>query len=305
VPPRILIVGAGAIGSIYAARLSRVADVVAYDTRADHVEAINHSGLRLTWDGGEMVARIRAASDPSELGDRFDFAILAVKAPQTRDAVRAARAALAGAVSLSVQNGIGNEEILAEETDAAVSQGVCMHAGEIVGPGHAIHHYDHDTWIGPFRCTLQQAESLGALMNQAGLKTHVLEDPRGAIWSKLIFQATFAPLSVLVGGIQTNIFEDPHVSALAKGVIEEGKRVAETMGIKLLFDPMEMMAQARKGGGGHRGSMQHDIERRQSTEIEVTTGAIVRKAKEIKVDTPRLETFYRLIKGMEFNFGIG
>jgi 2-dehydropantoate 2-reductase len=140
-------------------------------------------------------------------------------------------------------------------------------------------------------------------MNEAGLKTHVEEDPRGAIWSKLIFQSVIAPLTVLVGGAKTNILADPDVHGLAEEATREGKLVAERLGIKLLFDPMAMIERILGAGAQHRGSMQHDIERGTRTEIDATTGAIVRKGAEVGLAVPRLETFYQLVKGMEFNLG--
>jgi 2-dehydropantoate 2-reductase len=301
---KVLVVGCGAIGSVYAARLSKVSDITAFDTWQEHVDAINRSGLKLTHHGVDSTHPVKAVSRPSDLPLRFDYAIVAVKSIHTREAILPARESLKGSVVLSVQNGIGNEEIIAEEAEAAVCQGVTMHGAELAGPGHALHLYDAETWMGPFRSTLGQARSFGSLMDEAGLKTNVEEDPRGAIWSKLIFQSVLAPLTVLVGGARTNIFVDPHVRGLAEEAIREGRMVAERLGIKLLFDPMASIEQVVSMGAQHRGSMQHDIEKRNRTEIEVTSGAIVRKAREVGLEVPRLETFYQLVKGMEFNLGI-
>lgn len=301
---RVLVTGCGAIGSVFAAKLSAVSEVVAFDTWKDHVDAINRSGLKLTRNGADSTHQVKAVSRPQDLLLHFDYVIVAVKSIHTREAIEAVRRSLKSSVALSVQNGIGNEEIIAEQPETAVCQGVTMHGAELAGPGHALHLYEGETWIGPFHSTFDQARSFGSLMNEAGLKTHVEEDPRGAIWSKLIFQSVLAPLTVLVGGARTNIFVDPHVRALAEEAIREGKTVADRLGVRLLFDPMAMIERTLGAGAQHRGSMQHDIERGARTEIEVTTGAVVRKGREVGLEVPRLETFYRLVKGMEFNLGI-
>ena len=135
-PPRILIVGCGAIGGLFAAALSSVAKVTAFDANAEHVTAINAQGLRIIGKNQRTV-RIEATGDPAALkGTPFDAVIFLIKSKMTAAAFAQLRPVLAGnPILVTLQNGMGNAEVLLSMPDAIVIRGVTMNAGRYVEPG--------------------------------------------------------------------------------------------------------------------------------------------------------------------------
>jgi len=308
---RVLVLGCGAVGGIFAARLARTCEVAVLDVWAAHVQAIAARGLRVTVRAAGAGGRVEetidarpasAASDPAALAGRaFTHVLLAVKGPHTRAAVTGARALFGGAVVLTVQNGLGNAETIASVCPEPICHGVTMNAGEVTGPGEIAQAEIGPTWLGPHRAGLSQARGWSDLLARAGLESHVLPDPRGAIWSKLIFNAAVNPLPVLTGLGLAAVYAHPDTYALLRALVDEGKAVAAARGIALAADPMTVIDEHRALGSGHthQGSMKQDIDRGRPTEIETLTGALVAEADRAGVPVPALRTVYRLVKAVE------
>src|SRR5579872_406056 len=303
---RVLVIGAGAVGGIYAVRLGRAAEVELLDVRRDHVEAIRCRGLRLAvrteCEAGEFETRPAAAADPAGLSrGPFTHALVAVKGPETRAAVASVASRLGSAVVLTVQNGLGNAETIAEVCDARICHGVTMNAGALTGPGEIVQKEIGPTWLGPYRAAPADADRWGELLQQAGMEVHVLDDPRGAIWSKLIFNAAVNPLPVLTGLPLSRVYAHPDTYALLRTLVDEGKAVARARGIALLHDPMAVIDAHRALGDAHthHGSMVQDVERGRPTEIETLTGALIAQADDAGIAVPAHRTVYRLIKAVE------
>jgi 2-dehydropantoate 2-reductase len=146
---RVCVVGCGAVGSLFAAALAQLDDVEvwAYDLDPAHVAAINEHGLRIS-GAGELVGRVRATTDAAELPP-CDFGIVAVKSMHTDSAMAATAHAFASGAVCSVQNGAGNEEIVAEHVREVI-RGTTFPAGHVIGPGHVGWDTKGDTHIGPF-----------------------------------------------------------------------------------------------------------------------------------------------------------
>ena len=302
---RILIVGAGAIGGLYAAYLARAADVTVLDTDELHVESIRRSGLRVS-GRTEAVARPDAFASAAELGRRrFDAAIILVKSQATEAAFLSIRPALEGRpVLVTLQNGMGNEEVLEGLCDLDVAHGVSFEAARYDGPGRVVHLiHGEESWLGPARGNVDSVAWLGELMTKSGLPTRVVADPRGAIWGKFIFNSVMNPIGAIVQGVNAARYEVPEMRALVDDMAEEGVRVAQALGIRLEFDPMYLVKKFRSGEvplTRHAGSMAQDIEAGRETELEAMTGYLVRKARELGVPAPVTESVYRLAKGVEF-----
>ncbi len=301
----ILIVGAGAIGGLYAAYLAKVADVTVLDTNKAHVEAIRHHGLALT-GRTESVTRLTAFASAAEMGPRrFDAAIILVKSRATEAAFHAIHPVLEGRpVLVTFQNGMGNEELLGRLTDLDVAHGVSFEAARYDGPGR-VHHLVHgeDSWLGPARGKVESIAWLGELMTKSGIPTRVVADPRGAIWGKFIFNSVMNPIGAILMGVNAARYNVPEVRALIDDMAAECIRVAEAQGIRLEFDPMYLVKKTRSGEAPltkHAGSMAQDIETGRETELEAMTGYIVRKAKELGVPVPVTESIYRMAKGVEY-----
>ena len=302
---RILVVGAGAIGGLYAAYLGKVADVAVLDTNRAHIDAIRKDGLKLT-GRTESVTQLAAFASAAEMGRRpFDAVVILVKSQATGAAFHSIHPVLEGRpVLVTFQNGMGNEEVLMGLTDSDVAHGVSFEAARYDGPGR-VHHLVHgeDSWLGPARGKPEAIAWLGELMTKSGLPTRVVADPRGAIWGKFIFNSVMNPIGAIVQGVNAARYDVPEMRALIDDMAAECVRVAEAQGIKLEFDPMYLVKKTRSGDSPltkHAGSMAQDIEAGRETELEAMTGYIVRKAKELGVPVPVTESVYRMAKGVEY-----
>ena len=300
---RVCIVGCGAVGSIFAANLARLDDVEvwAYDLAREHVEAINANGLRLS-GAGEVVGSVRATSDPGEV-PACDFGIVATKAMHTEPAIAATAAAFADGSVCSVQNGIGNEEALAEHVPRVI-RGTTFPAGRVVEPGHVQWDVKGDTTIGPFEPSpppFEEVERLAAACSRAGLPTEAVSDARGPQWRKLIFNAATNPVGALTGLTHGRVCENPGLRRLVTGLVDEGKAVAAAQGIELDADPEELIDHAAKPevAYDHKASMLQDVEAHRATEIDYLNGGIVRFGREHGVPAPLNDAILALVKGLE------
>jgi 2-dehydropantoate 2-reductase len=297
------VVGCGAVGSLFAANLAQLDDVGvwAFDLAADHVRAINEQGLRLS-GAGEVVGRLRATGDASELPP-CDFGIVAVKSMHTRAAAQATAHAFREGSVCSVQNGVGNEEAIAEVCERVI-RGTTFPAGHIVEPGHVHWDVKGDTTIGPFEprpAPLEECERLADACTRAGMPTTALPDARGPQWRKVIFNAATNPIGALTGLTHGRVCEDPDLRGLVSRLVDEGKAVAAAQGIELDADPEELIDYAARKDVAydHKASMLQDVEARRETEIDYLNGGIVRVGGEHGVPTPLNEAVVALVKGME------
>jgi 2-dehydropantoate 2-reductase len=304
VPERVCIVGAGAIGGLFAAHLAQLPEleVWVFDPAREHVDAMNENGLRVT-GAVELTGRVHARTDPSEIPD-CAVGIIATKGTVTESAISAtARIFAAGAVC-SVQNGIGNEEVIAEHVPRVI-RGVTLPAGQVIEPGVIRMIGPGATWIGPFEprpATRDEIERLGHVLNESGLDTRVRSDARGAQWTKLLFNASTNPLCALTGLTHGELCDYAPTSDLVGVLLREGHAVAETLGIELEEDPVELVYSAAKANYRHRPSMLQDVTARRPTEIATLNGGIVSSAAQVGLDVPLHRAMVDLIRGVEHSW---
>lgn len=299
----VLIVGCGAIGGLFASALASVAKVTAYDANAEHVRAINANGLRVIGKS-PRVARIAATDDPATLkGTAFLAVVFLIKSKFTAAALAQLKPALAGQPLLvTLQNGMGNAEVLLGVPDATVVRGITMSAGRYVEPGCVENLIEGKTWLGPSRGALDDIRPLADLLNSAGMPTELVEDPMGAVWSKFVFNCVMNPLGALMMGDNAARHNSPEMRALVDDMAAECMAVVDRLGGSYAFPPMEFVAKIRSGEipmSKHAGSMALDIARGQATEIDELTGFIVREGERLGVATPNCQVVYRLVKGLE------
>src|SRR6478672_11482074 len=197
---RVCIIGCGAIGSLYAAHLARVAEVWALVRRGDHARALNRDGLRVSGKHN-FSGSLKATTNPKELPD-FDLGIVATKATQVEEAIAEAGKHFDRGIVISAQNGLGSEEIIAERTRGLVIRGTTFMSGTRHSDTHVQYELDTATWIGPFEpCGTPYAlvKEAAELIVASGLKAEALRDARPAQWSKLIFNASVNGISALTG----------------------------------------------------------------------------------------------------------
>ena len=300
---RVTVVGCGAVGSLFAANLAQLEDVEvwAFDLDGEHVAAINEHGLRLS-GAGEVVGELRATTNADDLPPS-DFGIVATKCMHTAAAIEATAPAFATGAVCSVQNGVGNEEAIAQRVERVI-RGTTFPAGRVVEPGHVQWDVKGDTTIGPFEpspAPMEEVLRLAEACTRAGLPTEAVADARGPQWRKLIFNAATNPIGALTGLTHGRVCEDPGLRRLVSQLVDEGKAVAAAQGIELDADPEELIDHAARPDVAydHKASMLQDVEARRPTEIDYLNGGIVRFGREQGVPTPLNEAVTALIKGLE------
>jgi len=299
---RICIIGCGSIGSLYAAHLARVAEVWAFVRRPEHARALNEHGLHVT-GGHEFHSHFRASHNPAEL-PKFDLGIVSCKCTQTAEALAPVAHLFDNGAILSAQNGLGAEEIIADLAKTYVIRGTTFMSGTRHDDTHVQYELDTATWMGPFEPTntpFSLVKEAADLLVASGLKAVALEDARPAQWSKVIFNSSVNAVSALtelphtLHYAQGNQFAD--LGHLLHDLIEEGKRVAAGLGIRLYEDPWEMNKLGAQTD--HPPSMLYDIRNKLRTEVDFLGGAIAREALRAGISAPLHTALYRLIKGKE------
>jgi 2-dehydropantoate 2-reductase len=300
---RICVVGCGAVGSLFAASLAQLEDIEvwAYDLNREHVDAINRDGLRLT-GAGDVHARLRATVEAGEV-PACEFGIVATKAMHTAAAIASTAHAFADGAVASVQNGIGNEEAIAEHVPRVI-RGTTFPAGKLLGPGLVQWDVKGDTTLGPFEsrpAPMEAVEQLADACTRAGMPTQAVADARGPQWRKLIFNAATNPLGALTRLTHGRVCERPDLRALVTRLVDEGKAVADAQAIVLDADPEELIDHAARKDVAydHKASMLQDVEARRATEVDFLNGGIVRFGAEHGVPTPLNAAIQALVKGLE------
>ena len=299
---RVCIAGAGVIGSLFAAHLARVTEVTALTRREEHARALNDEGLRVS-GRADFTSRVTAATCPEALPEP-DLVIVASKGGDVDLVATQLEGHWPGATLMTVQNGIGADEIVARHGPWPLLTAVTFMSGTRHADTHVEYVLDTATWIGPSRGTTpDDARAVAALIESSGLKAEAFDDLRPAQWSKLIFNATVNTVAALTG-----LRHDPHFAALGdphdlgflvRNLMDEGKAVAAAAGVTLDEDPWEMNVLATQRGHRHAPSMLEDVQARRLTEVDLITGSLLGEAHRLGVPAPLHEAMYSLIKGVE------
>jgi 2-dehydropantoate 2-reductase len=310
---RICVVGAGAIGSLYAGHLAQVADVSVLARRPEHAVALNELGLTVSGKS-DLHASVRATDDPAELGD-MDVVIVACKAVDLPATAARMEGELGGAVVMTVQNGLGAEEVMRRFGDWPLISAVTFMSGTRHSDVHVEYELDTATWMGPYAeggPPYSVVRELEALLLTGGLKAEAMPDLRPAQWSKLIFNAAVNGVSALTDLPHVRAFADEDrpesLGHLLRDLIDEGKAVAAAAGIDLHDDPWEMNVRAvsrgetQQGDYAHVPSMLDDVRRRRLTEVDYISGALAREGERLGAPAPLNAAVWRLVKGLELSW---
>jgi 2-dehydropantoate 2-reductase len=307
---RVCVIGAGAIGGLLAGHLSRVREVWVLTRRPQHADALRTDGLQISGKS-ELVGRVHATADAAELPD-FDLGIIAVKATGLEAAGRRLAGLAPGATMMTIQNGLGAEEVIARHGDWPLISSVTFMSGTRRSDVHVEYELDTATWLGPWAGTgtdVAIVEEVAALINASGLHAEAMPDLVPAQWSKLIFNSAVNSVSALTELPHVALFVDEDepwsLGHVVRALIDEGKAVAAAAGIELYEDPWEMNALAVKRGEtarsdyAHLPSMLEDVLAHRPTEVDFIAGALVREAAAYGVSVPVTSAAYQLIKGKE------
>lgn len=296
---RIVIVGPGALGSVFAALLARGGhDVSLLGRPTDHLRALQRDGLRLQSPSG-VVERIdlHATDDPAVVAGA-DTAIVLVKTPDTAAAIRAIQPQLGPShMVLTLQNGLGNAERIRNVIGAGprILAGVTSQAAHRLGPGVVVHAGEGPTLIGAIDAADSDAARVAVAFSAAAIPTVAVTDIEPAIWRKVAVNAAINGLTALGGFPNGTIASDDALLDAAEIIAEEAASVARARGIEL-GGMRRQVHETALATSGNRSSMLQDLEAGRPTEVEAIHGAIVASGAEVGIATPATQVLAALIR---------
>jgi 2-dehydropantoate 2-reductase len=303
---KVCVLGAGAMGSSIGGLLADGgSEVYLLDTWVEHVDAINSRGLKLRVDPSDRVVKVRAATDCRGIGPA-DLIIVLVKSFHTREAIKNAGPIIGDeTVIISLQNGLGNEEIIAEVVGKEhVLGGRTFAGGSILAPGHVIASTTgKPTYIGELDgTTTERVTRIAEEFERAGLLITVSSNIVGIMWDKLLVNVATGPLCGITGLPYGGLYKMPELMDCALEAVAEGIAVAEAIGVSLSTkDPKEAWFKASEGlPAEFKPSILQSLEKGLRTEIDFINGAVVRYGETYKVPTPVNRTLVAGIKGIEY-----
>jgi 2-dehydropantoate 2-reductase len=304
---RIAVVGAGAMGSIFGARLYQAGhDTVLIDVAQSLVDTIKANGVTLVRSDDKTVTRVPATTDPRSVGP-VDVVVFFVKCYHTASAVEAARPLIGPeTIVASLQNGWGNGDVLAAAYPPdQVVIGVTYNSGRLDAPGQVMHPADQPTIVGQFADDGAGADRVAEALESAGLPTTVASPVRPEIWKKLILNASALPAAALTGMTAGEMAACEPVRDLVTETTREAVAVARGLGYEIDFEERitAILALFEKAGQT-KASMLQDVEAGRRTEIDVINGAVVSAADETSVPVPVNRALVQLIKGWETGMGL-
>jgi 2-dehydropantoate 2-reductase len=305
---KIAVVGAGAMGSIYAALLADAGhDVWAVDTWADHVDAINRAGLRVEGASGDRTVRtVRATTQIAEVGT-CDLCLIATKASGVGPAAKAAAPVIGpDALVLTIQNGLGAGERIARHmpTDNVLLGVADGFGASMKGPGHAHHNSMKLIRIGEINGGMtERLQRVEAVWQGAGFNVKAYENITQLIWEKFLCNVTFsAPCTVFdvtVGELMSN----PERWQIALGAMLEAHKIALSEGVPLSFDDPVAYVTAFGASMPHaRPSMLLDHMAGRPSELDAINGIVPVMGRTARIPTPYNDTLTTVLRQREAAF---
>ena len=302
-PLNIAIFGVGAMGSLFGSFLSSLANVTLIGNWAEQLEAVRRDGLTISYsDGRQAHHTLRITNDLAE-APSADLALILVKTYQTtRAAQQAAQVLKPSGLAVTLQNGLGNLEILAEGVGPQrAGLGITAQGATMLAPGHLYHAGQGPTHLAqiPGHQGKRLTEA-AALFNAAGLETTLVDNADSLVWGKLAINAGINPLTALLELPNGALAEDESLYQVMAAAASEVARVAAAQGIYLPYlDAARRAAEVSKATASNRSSMLQDVSRAAPTEIDAISGAVVRFGRRLGIPTPVNEFLLRLVKAKE------
>lgn len=279
---RICVFGAGAIGCYFGGLLARAGHDVTFIGRPTHVEAINARGLILETAAATEHVPARAAVDASGI-DRPDVVLVCVKSADTETVADALGDRLGPRTAiLSLQNGVDNAQRLGALLGREVVSAIVYAGTGMAGPGHVKHHGGGDLVIG----TSPASAELAGLLSGAGIPTTVSDDIDSALWTKLVTNCAYNPLSAVGPISYAAMLETDGAREVMLNVIRECEAVAAACGVTLPPDIVARVMAVAERMPNQMSSTAQDLLRGKPTEIDFLNGHVVRKGAEHGIPTP-------------------
>lgn len=296
------IFGVGAMGTLFGSRLHNLANVTLFGHWPQQLAALQQQGLTVTQpDGRQTHHQLNVIEELHRLPPT-DIALILVKSHQTSRAAQQAAAVLRpDGLAVTLQNGLGNLEILAEAVGLQrAALGITAQGATVTAPGQLRHAGAGPTYLAGTAAQQPQLLQLAELFNRAGLETSLAENSDSLVWGKLAINAGINPLTALLGIPNGALVEDDSLRRVMAAAATEVARVAAAQGINLPYvDAAQRTADVSRATAANRSSMLQDISRHAPTEIDAISGAVVRLGQKLGVPTPVNQLLLNLIKSKE------
>lgn len=299
---RVAIFGVGAMGCLFGAQLAPYAKVTLIGHWQEQIETLNKNGLRFIRPGGEEKQIPLRATDDAALIGEVDLALILVKAAGTAKAARDAAKILApDGLAMTLQNGIGNVEVLADAIGhERTAVGVTAQGAAVLAPGVIRYAGPGPTHIATRPEIAMRVEGAAAMLTQAGFEVHVTDNLDSLVWGKLVINAGINALTAILRVPNGALLESEWARGLMNEAALEAATVAATSAIALPYDdPVDQVGAVARMTAPNRSSMLQDVLRGAPTEIETINGAVMRAGDRIGVPTPVNRALYYLVKAIE------
>ena len=301
---RILVLGAGAMGSLLGARLAGTeASVTLLGRSQDHIEAVRRDGLILEeLDGTERRFVLTAAHRPESVTERPDLVLVAVKTYDTATALESIRGICGpSTIFLTLQNGVGNLERIATVVGKdAVLVGITAQGATFVSPGRIRHGGNGPTTIGePYGPPSERLVALVDLFRSAGFATEAGAEVERLIWEKLMVNVGINAITALTGIRNGVVAENPDAAMLGRAAVLEAMAVAAAKEFIFPEDTPERVQAVARATAANRSSMGQDVDRNKETEIEAINGAVTAFGEELGIPTPVNRTLTLLVRVLQ------
>jgi 2-dehydropantoate 2-reductase len=313
---KIVIVGPGAMGCLFAAFLSKSLtcsgrqdneDVWILDKKSERAQQINQRGIIVEGISGNWQAKVKTTADAQEI-DKADLVIISVKSYDTKEAILSAKSIVGKNTNvLTLQNGIGNIEIIAEVVgNDKVMGGVTNQGATLLAEGHIRHAGKGETVIGRIDGKIPvEMRSIREIFNKAGLETRISRDIKGLLWSKLIINVGINALTAITRLNNGRLIEFEGTRKILRGAVTEAIRIAKRKRIKLIYDdPLAKVEAVCEATATNVSSMLQDVLRKKRTEIDFINGVIVRQGQELGIPVPVNSILMDLVKTIEASYNL-
>lgn len=303
---KIVIVGPGAIGCLFTAFLTKSKEEIwLLDKNSERAKRISESGIFLEGESGSWQAKVKATANPLDIG-KADLILLCVKSFNTKLTVEQIKPLLTTETKiLTLQNGIGNVEIISELAGPdRVIAGVTNEGATLIDTARIRHAGRGETIIGtPDGKTPVQMRGIREIFNKVGLECKMTRDIKSLLWSKLIINVGINALSAVTRLSNGKLIEYEGTRRILRDAVTEAARIAKRKRIKLIFDdPLAKVEAVCESTQNNLSSMLQDILRKKRTEVDFINGVIVRLGQELGIDVPTNKFLLDLIKTIESSY---
>jgi len=305
---KIAVVGPGAMGCLFAAFLSKSdEDVWILDKQKERAQQINQQGIIVEGISGNWQAKVKTTADAQEI-DKAGLVIISVKSYDTKEAILSAKSIVGENTNvLTLQNGIGNIEIIAEVVgNDRVMGGVTNQGATLLAEGHIRHAGKGETVIGRIDGKIPaEIRSIREIFNKVGLETRISRDIKGLLWSKLIINVGINALTAITRLNNGRLIEFEGTRKILREAVTEAIRIAKRKRIKLIYDdPLAKVEAVCEATATNVSSMLQDVLRKKRTEIDFINGVIVRQGQELGIPVLANSILLDLVKTIEASYSL-